>query len=139
MEILDENNTAHAQGKIDLIDGSGFGELYIPTNLNSGNFVLRGYTRWMRNFGPQVYYHTSIPIINPFKKLGLPPMASRKEITVAFYPESGILINDVETDVAYAFKDKNGYPAHLSGWLMAISREGNIPVSIANTMTVIGP
>lgn len=119
LEILDAENNAHSQAKIELINGSGFGELYLPTSINSANFVLRGYTRWMRNFGPQSYFHTILPIINPFKKLGLSPLASKEEIEIRFYPESGVLINEVETDVVFAIKDKNGSPVNLTGRLMA--------------------
>lgn len=119
IEILDEENTPKLQAKIELKEGSGYGELYIPTNINSGNFVLRGYTRWMRNFGPDSYFHSMIAIINPFKKLGLPPIPANDEISINFYPESGALIDGVDTKLIYEIEDVNGLPVDLSGRIMA--------------------
>jgi len=119
VEVLDDENDAILQAKIDLKEGSGYGELFIPTNVNSGNFILRGYTRWMRNYGPETFFHSTLTIINPFKKLGLPPIAENKDITIKFYPESDHIINGLKTKVVFACTDGNGYPAAITGRLYA--------------------
>jgi hypothetical protein len=44
------------------------GYLDIPEEIITGIYYLRAYTRYMRNYGPESYYYTSIKIINPYKK-----------------------------------------------------------------------
>ena len=110
VEIIDEEKTSHLRAKIQLKDGVGFGELYIPTNLLSGNYILRGYTRWMRNFGPEVFYHSMITLINPFKKLGLPSEANIENTSVRFFSEGGPVIHGQETNIVCELKNENGLP-----------------------------
>ncbi|NJN28477.1 MAG: hypothetical protein HC819_22145 [Cyclobacteriaceae bacterium] len=55
VELLDEQNTRQVTAKIELQDGSGYGDMYVPTNINSGHMILRAYTRWMRNAGPESF------------------------------------------------------------------------------------
>jgi len=45
---------------------SGF--LQIPDNLPSGNYYLRAYTKWMRNFSPEDYAYVLVKIVNPYKE-----------------------------------------------------------------------
>ena len=49
VEILDASNVAVSQGKIALNEGHGNGTFYLSPLINSGNYVIRAYTSWMRN------------------------------------------------------------------------------------------
>lgn len=119
LEVLDKDNNQILQAKIELNEGTGYGEVFIPTNINSGNFVLRGYTRWMRNDGPETFYHSMITVINPFKKLGLKPLDDENEVSISFYPESGTPINGLKTIVVFDCKNANGHPVDVNGTLIA--------------------
>jgi hypothetical protein len=117
VEILDSQNTPMLQTRIELKKGAGYGELYIPMKVNSGNFIIRAYTRWMRNYGPETYYHAMIQIINPFRKLGLKPASDT--LAIEFYPEGGKLIHGVESNIVFHGKSKLGIPQQVEGRLMA--------------------
>ncbi len=41
------------------------GMLTLPTDLALGNYRLRAYTKWMRNFGDSCFYEQLIPVISP--------------------------------------------------------------------------
>lgn len=118
VEVLDAENTSKLQARILLKDGIGYGEIYIPTNMLSANYILRGYTRWMKNLGPDSYFHSMTTIVNPFRKLGLLPKPNTEDVTVKFYPESGKLIDGVESKVVFEGKDSNGGPTSLCGRLL---------------------
>ncbi|MBL7762021.1 MAG: hypothetical protein JNL23_01220, partial [Chitinophagaceae bacterium] len=64
IEILDQNNKAVSQAKIELVNGSGSGSFLIPVSITTGNFTLRAYTRWMRNFSVENYFEKAITIVN---------------------------------------------------------------------------
>lgn len=119
VELLNRDNLPVLQTKIPLTKGSGFGSLYLPTNIISENYILRCYTRWMRNDGPENYFHAVLPVINPFKKARLQPKPDPEELKINFYPETGDLINKLTTKVVLRSKDAYGDPVAISGWLVA--------------------
>jgi len=117
VEILDRDNNPYLQTRIELIDGQGSGEFYLPMNLPSGNFVIRGYTRWMRNFKPEDYFHSMVQIINPFKRPDLKPLSDTTNLE--FFPEGGKLIHGLNTKVVFHGKNELGIPTKVQGRLMA--------------------
>lgn len=69
VELLDSSNEPVAQVIVELKDGKGKGDVLLPFTMNSGNYLIRAYTRWMRNFPPENYSHTQVTVINPFRPL----------------------------------------------------------------------
>lgn len=100
VEVLDNVNHAVLQAKIAVNNGMGSGSLFIPASLTSGNYMVRAYTAWMQNFGPEYYFHKKITVINPFRQLE-PVKETVRKTGVEFYPEGGQLINGVPTRIAY--------------------------------------
>ncbi len=119
LEILDAENIPKLQVKISLKDGIGYGDVLIPANLNSGNFILRAYTRWMQNYGAETFHHSMITIINPFRKAGLVPIPEKNDISLSFFPEGGVLINGEKAKVVFEAFSSNNYPVNFTGKLYA--------------------
>lgn len=57
----------HKAVKID--SGWAASDFKLPPNLPAGNYLLRGYTNWMRNFGEQCFSLKPIPVLNLSEKL----------------------------------------------------------------------
>ncbi len=119
VEIYNYDKSTILRVRIELNNGVGFGEIYLPTSVNSGNFVIRGYTRWMRNDGPESFFHALLTIINPFKNPGLKPVPLDQGMSLDFYPEGGSLIDQVPAKVVFYGKKPDGSEASFSGRLMA--------------------
>lgn len=66
VELIRWNGQKIAQAKFKLNETGVSGYLQIPENILSGNYYLRAYTKWMRNFRVEEYACKSIKIINPF-------------------------------------------------------------------------
>ncbi len=82
LEIINQNNTSVAQARFEIVDGCSSGVLSIPDSLSSGKYLLRGYTRYLRNFGPDHFYLKHITIYNPFKEnIKLNPAETKGEET----------------------------------------------------------
>ena len=64
VELLDSANKPVLQAKIGLRNGEGNGSLYLPVNLSSGNYLLRAYTNWMKNFDPVFFFQKKITVVN---------------------------------------------------------------------------
>jgi len=65
VELIGEFNRAIAHGKYELQPEGTWGSLTIPPNTTTGTYSLRAYTKWMRNYPPEGYFHKSVVIINP--------------------------------------------------------------------------
>jgi hypothetical protein len=66
VELINWNGVKLANLKLKLDKSGSSASLRIPGNLLSGNYYLRAYTKWMRNFSVNDYEYRLIKIVNPF-------------------------------------------------------------------------
>jgi len=118
-DIVDGKKNTILTARIELKNGLGSGEIYIPTTVPSGYVVLRGYTHWMRNFGPESFYHSVITIINPFRKLPTLVTPENTQPALTFFPEGGQLLDGVPTNIVFQGKSAIGEPQDFTGELIA--------------------
>ena len=108
IEILDKNQNPVLRTKMAVSDATGEASLSIPSTVLSGNYLLRGYTQWMKNFGPASYYEEPISIVNTLRESGKAVAAAKNTAyDVQFFPESGILLNGVNSVIAFKAIDQN--------------------------------
>ena len=72
LELISSDGVSLRQSKVPLKASGASGALEIPVDLPSGTYYLKGYTRWMRNFGPDCYAYLGIRIVNPHRREILP-------------------------------------------------------------------
>jgi hypothetical protein len=118
VEILDNNNQPLLQTKVALKDGKGDGSLFLPASLNSGNYHVRAYTQWMRNFSPEFFFHKTISIVNSFRKLEADIAKAPKPFSVQFFPEGGNLVYGLKSKVAFQGVNSNGKGIDFSGAIL---------------------
>ena len=63
-ELLNAANEPLMQEKIELKSGSGNGSILFPNNLPSGQYTIRAYTNWMKNFNPNYFFTKKIRFVN---------------------------------------------------------------------------
>jgi len=109
VEVLSADHTPVMQAKIALKDGMGSGSIYVPASVANGNYQLRAYTGWMKNFSPEYFFEKSITIVNAQK--------SPEEVTasvqvppydVQFFPEGGHLVKGLSSKVGFRVTGTNG-------------------------------
>ncbi len=113
-EVLDKNNTPVLQAKIALNQGSGSGSLYLPVTMASGNYKLRAYTAWMKNFSPDTYFEKSITIVNPLVSPET-TVARAADYDVQFFPEGGNLVSGIAGKVAFRVVGQDGKGVNFNG------------------------
>ncbi|MFC6999240.1 hypothetical protein [Rufibacter roseus] len=137
VEVLDADNIPVQQAKVALKNGSGSGSFVLPVSLKSGNYKVRAYTNWMKNFSPNFYFEQPVTVINTFQKLGLKPLDDTAAYAIQFFPEGGSLINGIPAKVAFkATNTKTGKGVGFQGKL--IDKAGNEITSFSPTMLGIG-
>lgn len=93
VEVLNRNNEPVRQLKLFLNEGSASTQFYLPDTLSTSNYLLRAYTKWMRNYNPELYFSKDIAVINPFSKNPFPEAEYVfQSDTVFFYPEGGKVV-----------------------------------------------
>jgi hypothetical protein len=117
-EILDADNRPVLQTKIALKDGEGNGSLFLPATINSGNYNVRAYTQWMKNFSPEYFFHKRIGIINSFRKLEIEKVSASKPFVVQFFPEGGNLVYGLKSKVAFQATNMSGKGINFSGLIL---------------------
>ncbi|MFT4031811.1 MAG: hypothetical protein QM669_05285 [Siphonobacter sp.] len=121
IEVLDSNHSPVLQSKIGLKEGKGNGMLVLPTSLQSGNYMLRAYTNWMKNTSPDYFFEKPIIIVNSFTKV-LAAEAERK-YDVQFFPEGGHLVQNLKSKVAFRAIDESGKGISFSGKIVNQANE----------------
>jgi len=67
VELIRWNGDKLAQGKFPLSKNGSSGFIEINKDVITGNYYLRAYTKWMRNYSPYKYAYIPLTIINPFE------------------------------------------------------------------------
>lgn len=107
IEILDRNNLAVVQSKVALDENGGQGSLFLPATMASGNYVVRVYTQWMRNFSSDYYFQKRITVVNPFTRMDLAAKASPGTV-IEFFPEGGHLVAGVHSRIGFKASRSDG-------------------------------
>jgi hypothetical protein len=123
IELLDPANQPVSQTRVKLEKGSGCGGLRLPDTLAAGEYTLRAYTNWMKNFLPEGCFMKRVTIYNPFneaifKKPEPAGIPDKSDKFVFFFPEGGRLLNGFVNRVGVkVFCNGNmspGFKGHLS-------------------------
>lgn len=136
VEILDNSNKAVLQTKVAMSHGSGSGSLFIPATINSGHFIVRAYTSWMKNSDVSFYYHQPITIINPFKKPEIGSVKDKSTYDAQFLPEGGNVLAGEKNKIAFRVIDQQGHGIEFHG--AVIDQHSDTIVSFKPTKFGIG-
>jgi len=117
IELFDTKGKAVKQVRVQLNNGIGEGQLFVSPDIQTGTYVLRAYTNWMKNFNSEFAFSKKISIINP----AVVPLANddtRPDSTkfiMNFFPEGGDLVNGLESKIAVKANDSFGRGLSLTG------------------------
>jgi hypothetical protein len=119
MEVLDKENIPVFQTKFAMQEGKGHGAVVIPTAVASGQYKVRCYTNWMKNFSPDYYFESTVSIVNPFVKFE-PNPDDKKDLAydAGFFPEGGYLVNGLASKVAFRVIGSDGKGIAFKGALI---------------------
>jgi hypothetical protein len=118
LEILDAQQKPVSQIKIAIENGVGKGSIFLPFSLSSGNFKIRAYTSWMKNFSREYDFEKNITIINSLQATDIKSNEKLSDFDIQFFPEGGNLIAGVECKVAFKATDEFGKGANFTATLI---------------------
>ena len=158
LELLDKSNFPVKQLKVKTDGRSGSSVFVLPDNISSGNYVIRAYTNWMKNWPEDLYFHMTISVINPFENIDHFGILSDSTVTnlnnrqtnFIFEEGNGEILNEktgyMKDDNLFNFTivpEKKGYSTRekVKVEILATDREGNpvktdLAVSVAKSSVV---
>ncbi|RZK76105.1 MAG: hypothetical protein EOO92_15115 [Pedobacter sp.] len=156
MELADASNQVLKRVRLPVAYGVTYGNLALADNLPAGDYELRLYTNWMKNFGEQVMFKKRIavhpPVLGALQRsqdLSKKKPSSNRNIkhvkstgykasgvNVAFKPEGGSFILGQATNIAFKVTDKNGNGIDVIGEV--VNKSGQRVVDIPPTHHGIG-
>lgn len=93
LELLDKNNFPIRQLKVKIESSSGSSDFVLPDNISSGNYIVRAYTNWMKNFSTDQFFYKTISVINPFESidhLKLPQGSSNSDSAISLSDDQSL-------------------------------------------------
>ncbi len=123
VELMAPDSTVVLQQTLRVYEGTMNGDFYLPHELPSGQYLLRAYTAWMRNFRQEYFFQRQISIGN----LAIESNQSstpNKQLLLRFYPEGGEWVAGMPAVFGIEAADTSGVP--INGLKVAIvDRLGN--------------
>lgn len=107
--------------------GFAAGELAVDDNLPVGNYRIRAYTKWMLNWGPDYFFQKDISIISAVSSKGVALKSGSHrtqarpagiQYDIQLFPESGNLVNGIQSAVAFKVVSDLGYGVSVKGTLV---------------------
>lgn len=73
VDLIDENRKSIQSLILQIKNGRAAGCFILPNKIEPGNYAMRAYTQWMRNYGIDQFFYKSIPILNFNDAVNEPP------------------------------------------------------------------
>ena len=122
VEILSDEQKPVLQARIALDTGLGNGSFQLPFSLRSGNYLLRAYTNWMKNFPPNTWFEKRLVILNTLRNNPAnTPSTTTPPYDLQFFPEGGNLIAGVPNHIAFRIADSMGKGIAATGAVLGTS------------------
>ncbi|MEN0003068.1 MAG: carboxypeptidase-like regulatory domain-containing protein [Bacteroidota bacterium] len=113
-ELMD-SRTLHAAKGLD-------GAFVLPEDSPGGVYQLRAYTNYMLGFEHKQLFQKAIPIYNFSQEEALSALPWQSEPTtsveLAFFPEGGVLVENVPNTLAFTVRDNRGLPLAVEGQIV---------------------
>jgi len=138
LELLNNSGIIIRQVKVACDGFSSSAMMRLPDTLTTGNYLIRAYTSWMRNYGEDCFFYRYVSVINPFRNIerlvNVPNQ--RGADSVRFFPEGGKLVAGLNNRVEVRTRATGGAPLRLTGEI--INSRGELVTSLTTDSSGFG-
>lgn len=106
------------QQRLILTNGIANGDFILPEAWPSGNYTLKAYTNWMRNYSEPQQYRKNLLIVNPHEIAAIEkvaPATKSMDLTVHFVPQGHTLVADIPSKIAVIVTNAAGIGVAATG------------------------
>jgi hypothetical protein len=124
VELIDEKKEVRKKITLALDKGLANGNLSLTDTLTTGNYRLRAYTNYMRNYDADFFFEKFITIgsiLNP--TITTNTKEKKSDLDLQFFPEGGNLINGIRSKIGVKAVNQDGLGVNLDGHILNKSNE----------------
>ena len=133
-ELVDEKGNLLQRKMMPVLESGAASNFDLPDSLRSNKLFIRAYTSWMLNFDSSLLYLEPIHII-PVKS-AVKKSAVTTSYSLTLFPESGDLVQDISSAIAFKATDQEGTPISVSG--NVVDEKGKIITSFSSVHDGMG-
>jgi hypothetical protein len=123
VELINDKNEKIEKRIIQIKEGVGSGDIAIFSEVPSGNYLLRAYSNWMRNFGQEFFFQRELKIWNIDTQPEQTANQVRKAIDLQFFPEGGHWISGIKSNLAFKAIGSDGLGKRVTGKILSSNGE----------------
>lgn len=113
IDLIGPNNRVISSQTNEIVEGRSAGSIKLPNNISTGNYQLRAYTSWMRNFDHEFFFTKPIRILGNNNNQTETPNAEK--IDLQFFPEGGHMVNGLTSLIAFKAIGNDGEERKIRG------------------------
>ncbi len=116
VDLIGPNNNILVSQTHGLLDGKAIGSITLPKNLFSGNYQLRAYSNWMRNFDDNFFFTKIVKVVGT-TDMPLPAQNTVETIDLQFFPEGGHAVAGLMGQIAFKAIGSDGLDKRIRGYV----------------------
>ena len=134
VDLVQSSGKVRRFNQLKIAAGTASGFIALDDSLAAGNYQLRAYTNWMRNFSEVIFFRQNLPVLNATV---LPvPALDTTTLDLQFFPEGGHLVANLANRVAFKATNAQGRGAEVEGFVL--SAAGDTVVGFSSRHLEIG-
>lgn len=117
-KLTDDMGNQAMQMVLLCVSGQASGNFVITEKFKPGNYLVQAYTNYLFNFGPDSYFYKQVSVSRISSSVQTSSLSNREGSMVAdveFFPEGGVLLENVTNVVAFKAIGKLGYGVNTKG------------------------
>lgn len=118
VELLNDSGMVVDDRLILVINGVAQGDFSIPGDISEGQYTIRAFTEYLKNFGEESFFHKKIWIAKMLQQRQQDTETDHSEIDLGFYPEGGNLILNASNTIAFKAINRKGYGIPVEGFII---------------------
>ncbi len=95
--------------------GRSIGQFTIPDTVAGGNYSIRAYTNYMRNYDADFFFEKFLPIVNLRIAQPTSVIAQKPTLIAQFFPEGGSLVHGLRSKVGVKILNQDGIGVNAEG------------------------
>jgi hypothetical protein len=115
VELMNADHKIIERHTLSIPQGVTNGDFHLADTIPQGNYLVRAYTNYMKNFGEDFFFTKEISIFDPGAKLDAPAAVTQNKPDVQFFPEGGNLVQGIESKVAFKAINSAGSSVAIEG------------------------
>lgn len=124
VDLVDQDGKISKKVKLEVKEGLANGHISLVDSLSAGQYQLRAYTNYMRNYDEGFFFTQQISIGDILEKpVVKESRKSAKNLDVQFFPEGGDLINGIRMRVGIKATTADGVGATINGYIANTKNE----------------